>query len=165
MPPRPLHYQKAVGRNVVVHERADLHLVWDEQRIFLKPIPRYLLDRDFWRHILSCEGGCESTSQCKSSRSPPPRFEHSEKHLREKCAVCQLRPFGDRLPPHLYRSHILRIRLPHCTISQPDSVLPHLALMAHCRAIPSLLKCCKQYQSPLPLWRTSSLPPQQNLHA
>ena len=47
MPPRPLHYQVAVGRNIVIHERMDLHLVWDQHRIFLKPIPRYLLHSEF----------------------------------------------------------------------------------------------------------------------
>ena len=59
MPPRPLYYQKALGRELVIHEQADLHLVWDEQRIFLKPVPRYLLDENVWRDVLSCKGACE----------------------------------------------------------------------------------------------------------
>ena len=55
MPPRPLHYQKAARRDAVVHEQMDLHLVWDDQRMFLKPIPRYLFDLNFWQDNLSCE--------------------------------------------------------------------------------------------------------------
>lgn len=52
---RPLHRQKGyMGRHVVVTEQADLHLVWDSDdlRIFLKPLPAYLLNREFWKtHI------------------------------------------------------------------------------------------------------------------
>ena len=60
MPPRPLYYQRAVGRSIVVHEKMDLHLVWNEERIFLKPVPRYLLDQNFWRDLLSCKDRCSS---------------------------------------------------------------------------------------------------------
>lgn len=48
MPPRPLHHQLILSRNIVVCENIDLHLVWHKDRIFLKPIPLYLLDPDFW---------------------------------------------------------------------------------------------------------------------
>lgn len=37
----------------------DLHLVWDKDgKIFLKPIPRFLLDQDFWQNNLMCTDGC-----------------------------------------------------------------------------------------------------------
>ncbi|KAI9869343.1 MAG: hypothetical protein M1813_000132 [Trichoglossum hirsutum] len=54
MPPRPLNYQLASSREIVVNEQMDLHLVWmtTPRRIFLKPIPRYLLDRRFWTEDL-----------------------------------------------------------------------------------------------------------------
>jgi hypothetical protein len=42
---RPLHHQKAMFREIVVTERAYLHMVWFENNIFLKPLPEYLLDR------------------------------------------------------------------------------------------------------------------------
>ncbi|KAL6722061.1 hypothetical protein ACLMJK_001166 [Lecanora helva] len=71
MPPRPLHYQKAVGRNIIVHEQIDLHLTWNEQSIFLKPIPRYLLDQNFWQELLVCKDKCASTDVCDNE---------SEKH-------------------------------------------------------------------------------------
>lgn len=55
MPPRPLHHQLVLGREVVVSEKIELHLVWTYQnRLFLKPLPRYLLDAGFWPvHLLA----------------------------------------------------------------------------------------------------------------
>lgn len=58
MPPRPLHYQKAVKRDIIVHEQFDLHLVLDDKRMFLKPIPGYLFDPTFWDENLSCQEQC-----------------------------------------------------------------------------------------------------------
>lgn len=53
MPPRPLHAQLTLRRDIIVTENMDLHLVWARNRIFLKPIPEYLLDPDFWTaHLL-----------------------------------------------------------------------------------------------------------------
>ncbi|EHK50320.1 hypothetical protein TRIATDRAFT_188198, partial [Trichoderma atroviride IMI 206040] len=52
--PRSLSYQQSSSREIIIDERADIHLVWVPGRMFLKPIPRYLLDHDFWtRHITS----------------------------------------------------------------------------------------------------------------
>jgi hypothetical protein len=58
MPPRPLHYQLVLGREIVVAERMDMHLVWTTGRIFLKPVPRFLLQPYFWRDHLSCREDC-----------------------------------------------------------------------------------------------------------
>lgn len=58
MPPRPLHYQKAVKRDIIVHEQFDLHLAWDNKRMFLKPIPGYLFSPTFWDENLSCQEQC-----------------------------------------------------------------------------------------------------------
>ncbi|KAK3364339.1 hypothetical protein B0T25DRAFT_493121 [Lasiosphaeria hispida] len=59
MPPRPLNYQQSASREIVLDERADMHLVWAVPRgIFLKPIPRYLLDHDFWRAHLADRKDC-----------------------------------------------------------------------------------------------------------
>lgn len=52
MPPRPLHYQALAGRDVTITENPELHLVWHKGRIFLKPIPAWLLDPDVWAHHL-----------------------------------------------------------------------------------------------------------------
>ena len=54
MPPRHLCYQIALSRDVVLSEEMDLHLVWKAKRIYIKPLPRYLLAAGFWnRYILS----------------------------------------------------------------------------------------------------------------
>ncbi len=45
----PLHHQKGVmERQVVATDRLDLHLTWDVQKVFMKPLPAYLLDLKFW---------------------------------------------------------------------------------------------------------------------
>lgn len=41
---RPLHWQKLLGRTVLVTEDPDEHLVWFENQIFIKPLPDFLLD-------------------------------------------------------------------------------------------------------------------------
>jgi hypothetical protein len=52
MAARPLHRQTMMGREIGATEQADLHLVWSESRIFIKPLPTYLLDRNFWDDYL-----------------------------------------------------------------------------------------------------------------
>ncbi|KAI9664044.1 MAG: hypothetical protein M1821_007535 [Bathelium mastoideum] len=46
-----LHHQAVRGRNVVVAENPRLHLVWYHDRIFVKPIPPYLLSQPFWTYL------------------------------------------------------------------------------------------------------------------
>ncbi|KAL2364358.1 hypothetical protein RJZ56_002705 [Blastomyces dermatitidis] len=58
MPPRPLHCQLLLGREILVTEQMDMHLVWTEGRVYLKPIPRFLLEPHFWTEYLSCRDGC-----------------------------------------------------------------------------------------------------------
>jgi len=41
---RPLHHQRCIGRTIILTERLDQHLVWLDDRLFLKPLPRYLMD-------------------------------------------------------------------------------------------------------------------------
>ncbi|KAL7910597.1 hypothetical protein GGI35DRAFT_449168 [Trichoderma velutinum] len=54
MPPRPLHHQRVLSRDIIVTENPELHLIWGPQGIHLKPLPEYLLDSSFWKqHILS----------------------------------------------------------------------------------------------------------------
>ncbi len=49
---RPLHRQAMLGRDLVTTEQVDLHMVRQETRIFVKPMPDFLLDYDFWKdHI------------------------------------------------------------------------------------------------------------------
>ncbi|KAF8503947.1 hypothetical protein BU17DRAFT_78323 [Hysterangium stoloniferum] len=48
-----LHYQKVRGRELVISEAPDLHLVWYYDRVFIKPLPLYLTNYAFWKHFLS----------------------------------------------------------------------------------------------------------------
>ncbi|EJP62036.1 uncharacterized protein BBA_08960 [Beauveria bassiana ARSEF 2860] len=47
LPPRALHHQLLLGREVFVTEQMGMHLVWTAGRLFLKPIPRFLLEPGF----------------------------------------------------------------------------------------------------------------------
>lgn len=55
MPGRPLHQHLVYGRKIVCAEQADLHLLWDDYRLFVKPCADYLLSFDFWERYL-CYG-------------------------------------------------------------------------------------------------------------
>lgn len=49
---RPLHRQLLVKRSIIITEQADLHLVWFDQQIYLKPLPPFLLNHGFYsQHI------------------------------------------------------------------------------------------------------------------
>jgi hypothetical protein len=60
----PLHRQRVKGREIIVTEEPRLHLVWIHNRIFIKPLPRYLLSHAFWEIYLS-----ESSDRLGDSRS------------------------------------------------------------------------------------------------
>ncbi|KAF5679584.1 hypothetical protein FHETE_749 [Fusarium heterosporum] len=53
--PRSLSYQKFLRREIVIAEELDLHLVWAKSRIFIKPLPNFLLNYDFWEANIACE--------------------------------------------------------------------------------------------------------------
>ncbi|OJD12206.1 hypothetical protein AJ78_07165 [Emergomyces pasteurianus Ep9510] len=59
MPSRPLHHQLLLGREIFITEQMDMHLVWTQGRVYLKPIPRFLLEPLFWTEYLSCREGCK----------------------------------------------------------------------------------------------------------
>lgn len=58
MPPHSLHYQLLLRREILVVEQMDMHLVWTTGRIFIKPVPRFLLYPRFWTEYLCCAQGC-----------------------------------------------------------------------------------------------------------
>ncbi|KAI1104920.1 hypothetical protein F4804DRAFT_305456 [Jackrogersella minutella] len=49
---RPLTEQLVQGRAVTLTEMPGLHLVWINNRVFVKPLPKYLLSHVFWKHYL-----------------------------------------------------------------------------------------------------------------
>lgn len=48
----PLHRQRVKGREIVVTEEPRLHLVWFYDKIFIKPLPEYLLSYALWETFL-----------------------------------------------------------------------------------------------------------------
>ena len=46
-----LHHQAVRGRKVVLTEFPHLHLVWYYDRVFIKPLPGYLLSHAFWQFL------------------------------------------------------------------------------------------------------------------
>lgn len=48
----PLHQQIVRGRQIIVCEDPEMHLVWIHDRVFIKPLPEYLLSHAFWSHYL-----------------------------------------------------------------------------------------------------------------
>ncbi|KAH7231150.1 hypothetical protein BKA59DRAFT_488857 [Fusarium tricinctum] len=51
-PARPLHRQNVLLRTIYPTETPDEHLVWHDASIFIKPMPDYLLDYEFWEQEL-----------------------------------------------------------------------------------------------------------------
>ena len=49
---RPLCKQKMLGRDILVTEQMDIHLLWQETQIFIKPLPEFLMDHAFWTENL-----------------------------------------------------------------------------------------------------------------
>lgn len=43
-----LHRQRVKGRQIIITEEPRLHLLWFHDRIFIKPLPRYMLYHAFW---------------------------------------------------------------------------------------------------------------------
>ena len=43
-PPRPLHHQKLLGREIFITEQMDMHLVWTAGCMYLKLLPHFLLE-------------------------------------------------------------------------------------------------------------------------
>lgn len=56
MPPRHLGHQIVLSREVIVTEDMELHLLWRAKHIYIKPLPKYILDEKFWRLYLAEKG-------------------------------------------------------------------------------------------------------------
>ncbi|KAL4947385.1 hypothetical protein BDW69DRAFT_178507, partial [Aspergillus filifer] len=48
----PLHRQAVKDRRIIITEDPKLHLVWLDNRIFLKPLPIYLTSHAFWHEYM-----------------------------------------------------------------------------------------------------------------
>ena len=55
----------------MVVEKMDLHLVWERNRMYLKPLPRYLLSHSFWMDNLICKPRCRCAPLATRSETDP----------------------------------------------------------------------------------------------
>ncbi|KAK0701345.1 hypothetical protein B0T21DRAFT_388263 [Apiosordaria backusii] len=105
VPPRPLHYQLLLNRTIVLSERINVHLVWGQNRIFLKPLPRYLLNPLFWTSHLACNCTTTTTTTTTTQQqheiaptsqpTPPPPCQH---HRISRCALGLLLHYASLIP-------------------------------------------------------------------
>lgn len=63
VPPRPLHQQLLLERRIIITESLDLHLIWGKDRMFLKPLPRWLIQQTTWEQHLHDRTQSSPTNQ------------------------------------------------------------------------------------------------------
>lgn len=85
-----------MGRELIIIEQADLHLTWnsDTCRMFIKPLPAYLLDLGFWNEYL-----CKDTELYRNALGFLRTYIHLLPHEIDFDIAIE-----DRLLPKLYRS-------------------------------------------------------------
>ena len=49
---RPLHWHRLVRRSIIITEQADLHLIWYNDQIYIKPLPHFLLSHGFFARYI-----------------------------------------------------------------------------------------------------------------
>lgn len=97
-----LHHQIVRGRNIVISENSQLHLVWIDDRVFIKPLPEYLMSYAFWEQI-SCQSSTRpshangSTRQLQASLG----FMHSWYHLIRHPSDFQLAQDAHLIPEYV----------------------------------------------------------------
>lgn len=52
-PAQPLHKQRMMGRQFMITEKADMHLLYYHDTLYIKPLPAYLLVREVWEEWLN----------------------------------------------------------------------------------------------------------------
>ncbi|TPX06994.1 uncharacterized protein E0L32_011062 [Thyridium curvatum] len=69
--PRPLHDCAFLGRRIRVTESMDRHLGLDKtNQLYLKPIPRLILDPRFWTDVLPTAVPCSCPLSCEQEEDP-----------------------------------------------------------------------------------------------
>ncbi|KAM0287306.1 hypothetical protein ACHAO9_007710 [Fusarium lateritium] len=84
VPPRPLHSHLVMGRDVVLHESMDMHLVWTTGKIFIKPLTLFLLDPAVWKEFMCCQDKCACRDQMADNSEVAQYCERRELY---KCAM------------------------------------------------------------------------------
>lgn len=78
----PLHLQLVKGRKIYITEDPRLHLVWLSDRIFIKPLPKYLMSHRFWvDYLLDDSSALAGISNQKAIREAAMGFLRSYYHL------------------------------------------------------------------------------------
>lgn len=68
-----LHSQKVKGRSIIPTEDPRLHLVWNRNKIYIKPIPLFLLNHEFWvRYLQPLKRGLSSENPSLTPETPEP---------------------------------------------------------------------------------------------
>src|SRR5690348_4171589 len=49
----PIHKHLQKGRRIVLTEDPNLHLIWNYDIVYIKPLPNYLLSHSFWNQHLA----------------------------------------------------------------------------------------------------------------
>ena len=60
-----LHDQIVRGRNIVITEKPGLHCVWNEDRVFIKPMPRWLMSHAWWKFVKRSSEGLRPPGNCE----------------------------------------------------------------------------------------------------
>jgi hypothetical protein len=75
-----LQTHRLKGRTIVPTDDPRLHLIWDNDKVYLKPVPIYLVNHDVWTLYLSSAGpkrGADSPIAAASSESAVVAFDRS----------------------------------------------------------------------------------------
>ena len=76
-----LHDQVACGRRIVLVENPELHLVWHADRVFVKPLPRYLTSLPFWECFLLPDGATRQGDDTQALAAAALGFVRSYRYL------------------------------------------------------------------------------------
>jgi hypothetical protein len=101
-----LHKQKVRGREILVTEDPRLHLVWINDRIFIKPLPPYLLSYQFWNSLRICCPPPRLSRRADTTFAKPPWaiFAHIIEHESD-LKIAQQNDHNFLWLPQEYRTH------------------------------------------------------------
>jgi predicted DNA-binding protein len=90
---RPLHRQQLLGREIIITEDPNEHLVWHKTRIFIKPLPIFLVDLDCWTRKI-----CKTKQLYEAACGLSDMKATFELHMRRGCyRILSTGPLGQSL--------------------------------------------------------------------
>lgn len=97
----PLNSQKVKGPEIVPAEDPKLHLVWQHNKIYIKPVPVCLFNYEFWQTYLALSPNPSAPYSRSSARSLAMGFMRSYAHLIQHQLDFMLAQENHLLPNHL----------------------------------------------------------------